>query len=131
MLEKSVQDKLIQKGRDFMKGYRQDDAIVDQFQSDQDLKLPQPPLVKAPIKPKSEWIQLSLNFDQLQIESDLQKVIRDRRSARIYTQEPMISWSCLSCYGPLRVLRAFVEKAMQPCAQCLVVVPDTSTKHTY
>ena len=89
MLEKSVQDRLIHKGRDFMKGYRQDDEILKGFESDQNLKLPQPPLVKAPIKPESEWIRLSHNFDLLQIENNLQKVFRDRRSARIYTQEPM------------------------------------------
>lgn len=89
MLEKSVQDMLIQKGRDFMKGYRENDETLEQFESDQDLKLPQPPLVKAPVTPESEWIRLSLDFEELQIENDLQKIIRDRRSARIYTQESM------------------------------------------
>ena len=45
MLDKKVQDELSEKGRAFMRGYRNNDPFMDDFESDQDLKLPQPPLV--------------------------------------------------------------------------------------
>ena len=89
MLEKEIQDQLIEKGRAFTRGYRQGDPYQDSFQSDQELKRPQPPLVKAPVTPANSWIRLSRDFSGLEIKNDLVSVIRDRRSARIYTQEEM------------------------------------------
>lgn len=88
MLDKKIQDELIEKGRAFTRGYCENDPY-DDFESDQSLKRPQPPLVKAPVKPESEWISLPMDFDGLKIRNDLAGVIRDRRSARIYTGEPM------------------------------------------
>ena len=85
MLDKNVQDELIRKGRAFTKGYCQDDPLQDQFESDQTLKRPQPPLTKAPVTLEGEWIRLPLDFDGLERNNDLLGVIRDRRSARIYT----------------------------------------------
>lgn len=46
LIDKRLQDKIISKNRDFMKGYRDDDPYMERFESDQDLKRPQPPLVK-------------------------------------------------------------------------------------
>ena len=88
MLDKKIQDELIEKGRAFTMGYSENDPY-DDFESDQSLKLPQPPLVKSPVKPESEWISLPMDFEGLNIRNDLTGVIRDRRSARIYTGEPM------------------------------------------
>ena len=87
MLDKQIQDELIEKGRAFTKGYRDGDPYEDSFESDQTLKRPQPPLVKAPVKPEGEWIRLPLDFENLGLNNDLVSVIRDRRSARIYTGE--------------------------------------------
>lgn len=89
MLEKEIQNELIEKGRAFTKGYRNDDPYGECFESDQSLKLPQPPLVKAPVRPESEWIRLPLDFASLPLKNDLVSVIRDRRSNRIYTGETM------------------------------------------
>lgn len=89
MLEENIQRELIQKGRDFMKGYRKDDPYEELFESDQDLKRPQPPLCKAAVTPRKEHISLTLEFDQAVVKRDIFEVIRDRRSARIYTQENM------------------------------------------
>ena len=47
MLNKEIQEKLISKGRAFTKGYKDNDPYMDEFESDQELKRPQPPLVKA------------------------------------------------------------------------------------
>lgn len=87
MLDKKVQDELIARGRDFMKGFRKDDEYSEQFESDQQRKLPQPPLCKAAVTPTEEHIMLSRDFSGLQMNNDLISLIRDRRSARVYTQE--------------------------------------------
>jgi len=89
MLEKEIQDQLIAKGRAFTRGYRKGDPYEDSFQSDQELKRPQPPLVKAPMSAQENWVYLNRDFSGLEMKNDLVSLIRDRRSARIYTQEEM------------------------------------------
>lgn len=89
MLDKKIQEDLIRKGRAFTRGYTQDDPYSEDFESDQERKLPQPPLVKAPVTPESQWIRLSLDFSSLKLKNDLVSLIRDRKSARIYTGETM------------------------------------------
>lgn len=87
MLDKETQNKLIDKGRAFTKGYRENDPYMEDFVSDQSLKLPQPPLVKPAMAPEERRIPLIRDFSNLEINNDLVSVIRDRRSARIFTQE--------------------------------------------
>lgn len=87
MLDKEIQNKLIQNGREFMKGDRQEDPYAEVFESDQEQKLPQPPLVKAPVTPKESWIPLTMDFSSVKKTNDFISLIRDRRSARVYTQE--------------------------------------------
>ena len=101
MLDKEIQSKLIAKGRDFMHGYRNDDPYEADFESDQDLKLPQPPLVKAPMAKDGNRIALPKDFSQLPMLHNLPQLIESRRSARIYTQEEMtltqlsfLLWAC-------------------------------------
>lgn len=101
MLEKEIQEKLIAKGRDFMHGYRRNDPYEADFESDQDLKLPQPPLVKAPMAKDNNRIMLPQDFSQLPMLHNLPLLIESRRSARIYTQEEMtltqlsfLLWAC-------------------------------------
>lgn len=89
MLDPKVQEELIDTGRNFMKGYRKADPYEETYESDQDRKLPQPPLVKAPVTPKECWIALPQNFEALEKKDDLVSLIRDRKSTRIYSQEDM------------------------------------------
>lgn len=89
MLDEKVQEELIQKGRAFQKGYSDNDPYEEDFESDQDLKRQQPPLVKAPMRPEQDTIALTKDFSQLDLSNDLLHVIRDRKSSRIYTQENM------------------------------------------
>lgn len=86
-MDRAAQDRLIEKGREFTKGERFDDPYLRDFESDQDLKLPQPPLVKAAVTPNDTHIQLTRNFKDLSIKNDLISLIRDRKSSRIYTEE--------------------------------------------
>ena len=101
MLDKEIQKQLIAKGRDFMHGYRDNDPYESDFESDQDLKLPQPPLVKAPMAKDGNRIALTKDFSQLPMLHNLPQLIESRRSARIYTQETMtleqlsfLLWAC-------------------------------------
>ena len=101
MLDKEIQEKLIAKGRDFMRGYRDNDPYNEDFESDQDLKLPQPPLVKTPMAKDGNRITLTKDFSQLPMLHNLPQLIESRRSARIYTQEEMtlaqlsfLLWAC-------------------------------------
>lgn len=89
MIDPKIQSELIKKGRSFTQGYRNDDPYEDIFESDQEQKLPQPPLVKAAVTPKAAHISLTRDFAALSMKNSLLDLIRDRRSARIYTQEEM------------------------------------------
>lgn len=87
MIDRKISDELIAKGREFMKGYSALTPYVEEYESDQDLKLPQPPLVKAPMAEESARTCLPMDFGNLSLKNDLVSLIRDRKSNRIYTQE--------------------------------------------
>ncbi len=81
--EKEVQE-LIRKRRRIM---HPDLDLYDNYQTDQELKRPQPPLAKSPMTDKS--IPLALDFEKLPIDNDFLHVINSRRSHRVYTEEKM------------------------------------------
>ena len=89
MLDPALQQQIIQKNRNFMKGYRQDDPYQEDFVSDQQQRLPQPPLVKAAMRPETDRIPLPLDFSGLTMKNDLYALIRDRKSERVYTDQPI------------------------------------------
>lgn len=86
MLNELVQSDLIEKGRRFTMAYRLDDLYNEDFESDQDLKRPQPPLVKAPMRPAEAAIRLPLEFEGLTT-ANLTDLLFARKSNRVYTQE--------------------------------------------
>lgn len=71
-----------------MKGAQEEDPY-EAFESDQELKRPQPPLVKAPMRDETARISLPRDFENLPLKNDLVSLIKDRRSARVYTGEKM------------------------------------------
>lgn len=89
MLDEKIQSELIAKGRAFTHGDLENDPYEEDFQSDQELKRPQPPLCKVPMRPESARIALPRDFEALERKNDLISLIRDRRSARVYTGEDM------------------------------------------
>lgn len=89
MLDPKLQSDLIAKGRAFTRGYLENDPYENDFESDQELKLPQPPLTKAPMRGEDARTPLPRDFESLPRKNDLLSLIRDRRSARIYTGEEM------------------------------------------
>ena len=86
MLNELVQQDLIEDGRRFTMGYRLDDLYNEDFESDQDRKLPQPPLVKAPMRDTA--LELPMDFEGL-AKGDLTDLLLARKSNRVYTQEPI------------------------------------------
>ena len=75
---------LIKQGRDFMKPTL---GQYPDYQSDQELHKPQPPLVKE----KASEIVLSLptNYEDLPIQNDFLNIINTRQSHRVYTEESL------------------------------------------
>ena len=89
MLDPKLQSDLIAKGCAFTHGYLENDPYEDLFESDQELKRPQPPLVKQAMRGLDARTPLPRDFEALERKNDLLSLIRDRRSARIYTGEEM------------------------------------------
>ncbi len=84
MTEEAIKAR-IEAGRHFIA--RWDQPGDETFVSDQQKKLPQPPLVKAPMRETS--IELPKNFEDLELNNDILSVINNRKSSRVYTQETM------------------------------------------
>ena len=84
MLNELIQKDLIEQGRKFTMGYRLDDPYNEEFESDQDRKLPQPPLTKAPMRPTA--IDLPMDFEGL-TSANLTDILLARKSNRVFTQE--------------------------------------------
>lgn len=82
-MDEKLQAELIKKGRDFLHY----DASGEEFVSDQMKKMPQPPLVKAPMR--QEAIDLPTDFENLDMNNDFRSVINTRKSNRIYTDESL------------------------------------------
>ncbi len=82
-MEQNQMDERIMAGRDFMKSNWSDEGVV----SDQELKKPQPPLVKPAMG--GERIVLPRNFESLPLSSNILQVLAQRKSSRVYTGEPV------------------------------------------
>ncbi len=88
MLKKEIQDKLLQEGREFTKGYQNHDPYMEAFESDQDRKLPQPPLVKEG-RVGTERIALIRDFSSLAVCDDIIACFNGRKSHRVYAGDAM------------------------------------------
>ena len=84
MDEKRIQT-LIREGRQFL--HCQSLADQDDFVSDQQLKKPQPPLVKVAMS--EQRIMLPRNFEDLDIDGDFTEILSRRHSSRVFTQQPI------------------------------------------
>ena len=84
MLNEKLQREIIEQNRIFTKGYREDDPYMEDFESDQQLQRPQPPLVKEPMAGMAARVPLPRSFDGLAVRNDLAGLFRDRYSCRDY-----------------------------------------------
>lgn len=74
-------------GRSFLTKFGQDGELEADYATDQEKKLPQPPLAKPPMRDTA--IRLPMNFSDLPMDRDFLHVINSRRSHRVYTEEPI------------------------------------------
>lgn len=83
MMDKMEKERRIEAGRNFTR------CIMDVpgFVSDQDQKLPQPPLVKAPMTQNA--FRLPHDFSKLNLSVDYAKLVASRRTRRVYSGEPL------------------------------------------
>lgn len=89
MDEKKIWE-ITQRGRDFLKSrdtMEMERNGLEGYQTDQELKRPQPPLVKAPMA--GNPIDLPRDFEDLGMEDNLVQLLLKRKSSRVYTQEDM------------------------------------------
>ena len=89
MLDKTLQEEIIARGRGFLRGVSPTDPVGAAFESDQELHLPQPPLVKAAMTPPQTHIPLPDPETAPLRESDLTALLRGRRSVRGYGDAPL------------------------------------------
>lgn len=85
MLDIKLQQSLIAQGRAFTRGYRDDDPNMADFESDQELRYPQPPLVKAPVSDAADRIALPTDFSTLTLDVNLGDLFYTRKSSRKFT----------------------------------------------
>ena len=89
MDEKKIWE-ITRQGRDFLKSrdtMEMERNGLEGYQTDQELKRPQPPLVKAPMA--GNPIDLPRDFENLGMEDNLVQLPLKRKSSRVYTQEDM------------------------------------------
>lgn len=87
MLDPKLQAKIIQEAREFMKHNFKPE--LQDFESDQDLKKPQPPLQKPPMRPEQPAIKLPRDFEALGLQANFLDLLIRRKSARVYTGEAL------------------------------------------
>ena len=99
-MDEKIIKKLIEEGRASIRRGYETETYPD-YKSDQELKKPQPPLVKAPMR--DEAIQLPFDFEGIEKETDFLTIINSRSSHRVYTEEMMtlkqLSYLLWTCQG--------------------------------
>lgn len=85
-MDKQWEQETVRRGREFMMSVC-GSPEEQSYESDQDKKLPQPPLCKAPMT--DACIDLPRDFDSLDLEGDFFRVLMSRESSRSYIQEAM------------------------------------------
>lgn len=86
-MDQQIIQEWIQRGRGFLKARAEDDPATADYQTDQEKRLPQPPLAKAPMG--GAVTSLPKGFDSLRTGDDFFTVAMKRKSSRVYTQEGM------------------------------------------
>ena len=78
---------LTRQGRDFVSRWEYTDPDLEEYETDQELKRPQPPLAKAPMTDRS--IELPKDLSSLRSDRDFLDIVNARESHRVYTGETM------------------------------------------
>ncbi len=79
--------KRIKAGRDFIMKFNDVEGVPEDYETDQYMKKPQPPLAKGPMT--GQITDLPKDFSLLDIDNDFLGIINKRKSHRVYTDERM------------------------------------------
>ena len=98
MDEREIRER-IHAGREFIRTWERPGD--EEYQSDQDKRLPQPPLAKAAMTDHA--LELPKNFEQLDLKKDVVELFYSRKSSRVYTRERLsllqLSWLLWATQG--------------------------------
>ena len=102
-------DKQLQDIRDLSRAFAKNEIAKDvdlsNYQTDQQLKKPQPPLCKAAVS--DVIIDLPKNFKDVKVEGNFTDLLFERKSHRVYTQKNItleqLSYLCFACAGVLSI----------------------------
>ncbi len=123
MNEEAIRQRILL-GRSFLTKFSDEDVDED-YETDQNKKLPQPPLAKAPMRETS--VDLPTDFSRLPIDNDFLHVINSRRSHRVYTREPLgleaLSYLLWCCQG--------VQSVRGKAYATLRTVPSGGARHPF
>ncbi|MBR0154337.1 MAG: SagB/ThcOx family dehydrogenase [Lachnospiraceae bacterium] len=86
MNEETIRARILA-GRALITGFGDDAGVDDDYATDQELKKPQPPLVKSPMG--GPVTDLPSDFSALPIEQDFLHIVNSRKSHRVYTGESL------------------------------------------
>lgn len=75
----------IRLGRSFITKFEGEDPVDESYMTDQQLRKPQPPLVKEPMSKNP--VSLPTDFSGLSYTGDFLKIINERKSHRVYTDQ--------------------------------------------
>ncbi len=119
MLDKALQQRLIAEGRAFTRGPLANDPYEEDFESDQELKLPMPPMVKAPMAGEAARVLLPRDFSALALDNNLAELFFARKSSRLYTGESMsllqLSFLLWSTQGVKKLRGKYATLRTVPC----------------
>ena len=122
-------DKQLQDIRDLSRAFAKNEIAKDvdlsNYQTDQQLKKPQPPLCKAAVS--DVIIDLPKNFKDVKVEGNFTDLLFERKSHRVYTQKNItleqLSYLCFACAGVLSIRgKSYVT---------LRTVPAGGARHPY
>ena len=85
-MEDSIQKRILL-GRSFINKFDDEEGIPEDYLTDQEQKKPQPPLAKAAMTDHA--VPLPRDFRALRIDNDFLRVISQRESHRVFTEEKM------------------------------------------
>ena len=85
-MEDSIQKRILL-GRSFINKFGDEEGIPEDYLTDQEQKKPQPPLAKAAMTDHA--VALPRDFRALRIDNDFLRVISQRESHRVFTEEEM------------------------------------------
>ena len=133
MDEREIRER-IHAGKEFIRTWERPGD--EEYQSDQDKRLPQPPLAKAAMTDHA--LELPKNFEQLELKKDVVELFYSRKSSRVYTREQLslqqLSWLLWATQGVKSIRgKSYATLRTVPCGgarhefECYMMLQNVET----